>query len=167
MNYKSHKIINWDDLLELRDGWRANGHTVVWTSGCFDLIHVGHLYSLREAKLLGDVLVVGVNSDASVRAIKGSPRPIVPEEDRAEHLSALECVDFVVMFNELTPEESLKKLKPDVHCKGEEYAPPNGKPIPEKDIVEGYGGRVAFLPLIPAVSTTDYFRRAIASFNEN
>jgi phosphoheptose isomerase len=153
------KVVNWDTLLVLRERWRAEGETVVWTNGCFDLLHVGHVRSLEAARSLGDVLVVGVNGDDSVRQLKGSGRPIVSAAERVEVLAALGCVDYVVVFDELTPEAALSRLKPDVHCKGADYAPPYGKPIPEARVVESYGGRVAFLPLIPSASTSDLIYR--------
>ncbi len=153
------KEVGWEVLLALRGQWRQAGKVVVWTNGCFDLLHAGHVRSLRAARALGDVLVVGLNSDASVRRIKGPTRPVLPEEDRAEVLAALECVDYVVVFEETTPEAALARLKPDIHCKGEDYAPPHGKPIPEAGLVESYGGRVAFIPLYPGISTTEILQR--------
>jgi rfaE bifunctional protein nucleotidyltransferase chain/domain len=105
------------------------------------------------------MLVVGVNSDSSVRQLKGRGRPIVPGVQRVEVLAALACVDYVVVFDELTAEASLARLQPDIYCKGADYAPPNGKPIPEARIVASYGGKLAFLPLVPAASTTDIERR--------
>ena len=153
------KIVSRDRLLQLRERWRHEGRRVVWTNGCFDLLHVGHVRNLREARSLGDVLVVGVNSDRSVRHLKGLGRPLVPDHERAEILAALECVDHVVIFDDLTPEALLGCLKPDIHCKGGDYAPPNGKPVPEAALIESYGGRVAYLNLTPAISTTDLVRR--------
>jgi rfaE bifunctional protein nucleotidyltransferase chain/domain len=153
------KVIGLDALLDLCGRWRAEGKTVVWTNGCFDLLHVGHVRGLREARGLGDVLVVGVNSDASVRRLKGPARPIVPEAERAEVLAALACIDHVLVFGEDTPAEVLARLRPDVHCKGADYAPPSTKPIPEAAVVRGYGGRIAFLTFSPGVSTTDIVRR--------
>jgi rfaE bifunctional protein nucleotidyltransferase chain/domain len=132
---------------------------VVWTNGCFDLLHLGHVRSLHAARVMGDVLVVGVNSDASVRRLKGAGRPIHPARERAELVAALACVDHVVVFDDDTPEECIRLLRPSVHCKGADYAPPNGKAIPEASLVESYGGRVAFLPLVDGVSTTDRVRR--------
>jgi rfaE bifunctional protein nucleotidyltransferase chain/domain len=123
------------------------------------LLHVGHLRSLQAARRLGDVLVVGVNSDKSVRQLKGPGRPILAEAERAELLAGLECVDHLVFFDEGTPEAALARLQPDVHCKGADYAPPHGKPIPEASVVEAYGGRVAFLPLIPGTSTSCIIER--------
>jgi D-beta-D-heptose 7-phosphate kinase/D-beta-D-heptose 1-phosphate adenosyltransferase len=153
------KLADWPTLLAARDAAKAVGNVVVWTNGTFDLLHPGHVSSLEQARALGDVLVVGVNSDRSVKAYKGPSRPIMGERERAAMLAALECVDFVVIFDEDTPVESLAKLKPDIHCKGAEYAPPHGRPVPERAVVEGYGGRVAFLPLVPGVSTTDVLTR--------
>lgn len=156
---RSPKVMAWDSLLPLREEWRGQGKCVVWTNGCFDLLHVGHIYSLRAARRFGDVLVVGINSDGSVRKFKGPGRPIVTATERAEVLAALEFVDAVVVFDELTPETALMRLKPDVHCKGAEYAPPHGKPIPELPLVTDYGGLVKFLPMVPFASTTDLIQR--------
>jgi rfaE bifunctional protein nucleotidyltransferase chain/domain len=154
------KVVDLDQLLSLRQRWRQGQKTVVWTNGCFDLLHVGHVRSLREARGLGDVLVVGVNSDGSVRQLKGPGRPIIPDVERAEVLAALECVDRVLIFDEPTPGSILGRLQPEIHCKGAEYAPPHGKPIPEAIVVESYGGRIAFLNMAPAISTTELVRRA-------
>lgn len=158
----STKILDWPALLRRREQWRAQRKTVAWTNGCFDLVHTGHLRSLRAARELGDVLVVGLNSDSSTRQLKGPTRPIVPEAERAELLAAFSFVDAVIIFNETTPEAALAKLKPDIHCKGADYAPPNGKPIPEAKLVESYGGQVRFLPLIPETSTTRLIERIAA-----
>jgi rfaE bifunctional protein nucleotidyltransferase chain/domain len=150
---------DWPTLLAAREAARAMGKVVVWTNGTFDLLHAGHISSLQAARSLGDVLVVGVNSDRSVKAYKGPDRPVLGEAERSAMLAALECVDYVVVFDEDTPTESLLKLQPDVHCKGAEYAPPHGRPVPERAVVEGYGGRVEYLPLVPGVSTTDIVQR--------
>ena len=153
------KLPNWPELLAACDAARAAGSTVVWTNGAFDLLHPGHLASLRQARALGDVLIVGVNSDRSVKAYKGPNRPFLNQNERAAMLAALECVTAVIIFDEDTPAESLMKLKPDIHCKGAEYAPPHGRPVPERAVVEGYGGRIEYLPLVPGVSTTEILRR--------
>jgi rfaE bifunctional protein nucleotidyltransferase chain/domain len=150
------KIVDWDALLKLREAWRERGLTVVWTNGVFDLLHVGHVRSLEEARALGDVLVVGVNADESVREAKGEGRPIVPAVQRAEVVAALEPVDFVVVFEEPTPEAALQRLQPEIHAKGADY---RDKPIPERAVVEGYGGRVELLPLVDGVSTTGLAER--------
>jgi rfaE bifunctional protein nucleotidyltransferase chain/domain len=145
------KVVEWDTLLGLRETWRRDGLRVVWTNGCFDLLHVGHVRSLEGAAAFGDVLVVGVNGDESVRELKGPGRPIVPARERAEVVAALASVDYVVLFDEPTPEAALDRLRPEVHTKGADYAE---KPIPERAVVEAYGGRVELLPLVPGVSST-------------
>src|SRR3569833_949402 len=114
-----------DELERLRAEWRVQCKTVIWTNGIFDLIHAGHVRSLRDAKSLGDLLIVGINSDASARAVKGAGRPLMPQEDRAEVLSALEMVDHVVIFDETEPTKPHSQQQPDIHCKGEEYADGN------------------------------------------
>ena len=136
----------------------------MWTNGCFDLLHAGHVRSFRDAKALGDILIVGLNSDASVRAIKGELRPVVCEEDRAETVAALEAVDYVTIFNESDPVAVLSKLRPDIHCKGEDYA--NGKrAIPEQPVVEGYGGEIRFLPLHEGRSTSGLIERIVKAYS--
>jgi rfaE bifunctional protein nucleotidyltransferase chain/domain len=152
------KLVAWDELLAVRARARAAGQVVVWTNGCFDLVHVGHIRLLQAARSLGDLLVVGLNSDASVRRLKGPERPLIPAAERAEMLCALACVDHVIIFAETTPAAALARLRPDVHCKGADYAP-GGQPLPERAIVEAYGGRVEFVPLVPAASTTQLVGR--------
>jgi rfaE bifunctional protein nucleotidyltransferase chain/domain len=153
------KLVDWDALLAARSRYAREGKIVVWTNGCFDLLHPGHVRSLQAAKQQGDVLIVGLNSDTSVRQLKGPGRPVLSELERAEMLSSLACVDYVVIFPELRPDAALLRLKPDVHCKGAEYAPPHGKPIPEMETVASYGGRIAFLPYSGGLSTTELIRR--------
>jgi rfaE bifunctional protein nucleotidyltransferase chain/domain len=150
------KVVTWEELLEERERWREQGLRVVWTNGAFDLLHVGHVRSLEAARGLGDVLVVGVNSDESVRGLKGDGRPLVPAEQRAEILAALAVVDRVVMFDEPTPEAALAKLQPDVHTKGADYA---DRDLPERAVVESYGGAVELLPFVPGISTSELERR--------
>ena len=151
-------VVSLDDLLAMRSGWRAGGRVLVWTNGCFDILHSGHLASLEAARALGDLLVVGINADSSVRRLKGAGRPLVPAVERAALLAALRTVDYVVVFDEDTPELVLERLRPDVHCKGADYAGPEGKPIPERALVESYGGRVEILPLLSGRSTTELVR---------
>ncbi len=158
-----NKILDWKQLLALRSGWRDEKRVVVWTNGCFDLIHVGHIRSLEVARSFGDVLVVGVNSDASVRRLKGPQRPIVPASERTFVLAALECVDCVIVFDEDTPEEAIARLRPDIHCKGADYAPPTGKPIPEAALVRSYGGQIRFVPMVDARSTSKLIERIQAT----
>jgi rfaE bifunctional protein nucleotidyltransferase chain/domain len=153
------KVIDWPTLLAWRAAARRAGRVVVWTNGCFDVLHVGHVRSLEAARELGDALVVGINDDGSVRRLKGPTRPLVPHGERAELIAALACVDAVVLFAEDTPAEALDRLRPEVHCKGADYAPPGGKPIPEAAVVAAYGGRVEFLPLTAGRSTTELAAR--------
>jgi len=152
----AEKVTAWPELLELREAWRRDARTVVWTNGVFDVFHIGHLESLRAARQFGDVLVVGVNGDASVRANKGPERPIFPCTERVQILAALEIVDAILVFDDPTPERVLATVRPDIHVKGADYA---NKPIPERALVEGYGGRVELVPLVPGRSSTDTLAR--------
>jgi D-glycero-beta-D-manno-heptose 1-phosphate adenylyltransferase len=124
---------------------------VVFTNGCFDLLHPGHIQTLEAARGLGDALIVGINSDASVRKLKGAGRPVVCELERAEILAALECVDAVVIFNDLTPRETIAALLPDVLVKGGDWADDQ---IIGREEVEAAGGRVTSVPVVPVYSTT-------------
>lgn len=148
------------ELVEWREGLRIRKKTVAWTNGVFDVLHIGHLESLRGARRHGDALIVGVNSDASVKRNKGPERPIFPVAERLEMLAALEIVDALIVFDDPTPEAMLAAIKPDVHVKGADYAP-GGKPIPERALVEGYGGKIAFVPLVPGRSSTDTLARLL------
>jgi phosphoheptose isomerase len=155
---KEHAL---DELVAFRERCRAMKKTVAWTNGVFDLLHVGHLHSLRAARGYGDVLLVGINSDASVKANKGPSRPIFPAAERLEMLAALDIVDAVIVFDQPTPTEMLAAIKPDIHVKGADYAPPHGKAIPEADLVRGYGGRIEFVPMVPGRSSTDTLSRLL------
>ena len=135
---------------------RRQGRRIVFTNGCFDLIHPGHVRYLRAAKRLGDVLVVGLNSDASVRRLKGPPRPLVPQRDRCEVIAALEMVDYVILFDEDTPYNLIKQVQPDVLVKGGDWRPED---IVGADIVRGRGGVVRSLRFAPGYSTTALVRR--------
>lgn len=148
------------ELIDWREGLRTRKKTVAWTNGVFDVLHIGHLESLRAARRHGDALIVGVNSDASVRHNKGPERPIFPVAERLEMLAALEIVDALLVFDDPTPETVLAAVKPDVHVKGADYAP-GGKPIPERALVESYGGKIAFVPLVPGRSSTDTLARLL------
>jgi D-beta-D-heptose 7-phosphate kinase/D-beta-D-heptose 1-phosphate adenosyltransferase len=145
------KILEREILSVTLSRLRAEGKRIVFTNGCFDLFHMGHLQLLREAKKLGDVLVVGINSEESVRRIKGEGRPFIPENDRASIVSALDCVDYVVIFSEDTPLELIKSLKPDILVKGGDYSP---ETVVGREIVEGYGGKVCIIPLLKGISTS-------------
>lgn len=118
---------------------QAAGRTVVFANGCFDLLHVGHIRYLAAARALGDVLVVGINGDESVRAIKGPDRPLMPDDERAEIVAAIESVDWVTLFDEPDVKAILLELKPDIHAKGTDYTP---ETVPEREVVRSYGGRV-------------------------
>jgi len=129
---------------------------LVTTNGCFDILHWGHIQYLQEAKTLGDLLLVGLNSDASVQRLKGPTRPLFPENIRARQMAALQVVDFVTVFTEDTPEAFLKLLKPQIHVKGGDYA---GKEVPEKKLVESWGGQFRCLALVPGFSTTEILKK--------
>lgn len=135
---------------------RAKGEKVVFTNGCFDVLHGGHLHLLREAKKLGDLLVVGLNSDSSVKAIKGPDRPVLPESDRAELIAALEMVDYVILFGEPDPYRLIRELRPDVLVKGGDW---QKQAIVGADIVESAGGKVAVVEYLRGHSTTDIIER--------
>ncbi len=137
---------------------RAQRKKVVFTNGCFDILHVGHIRYLRKAKALGDVLIVGLNTDRSVRQIKGEKRPIVPEKERAEVLSALEFVDYVVFFDEPDPLGLIEHLKPQVLVKGADW--PKDRII-GRELVEKIGGKVVRIPLIPGASTTGIIEKVL------
>jgi rfaE bifunctional protein nucleotidyltransferase chain/domain len=139
------------DALALVERRRTAGRTIVFTNGVFDLLHVGHLRYLQRARALGDALIVGLNSDRSVRQIKGPDRPITAEAERAEILEALACVDGVVIFDEATPHELIAALQPDVLVKGADWA---ADAIVGRDIVEARGGRVVRITIEPGHSTT-------------
>jgi len=139
------------DAVAVVERLRATGKSVVFTNGVFDLLHVGHLRYLQQARALGDALIVGLNSDRSVRANKGAGRPITPETERAEILSALACVDGVVVFDEDTPHEIIVALQPDVLVKGADWA---ADAIVGRDVVEARGGRVVRVPIEAGHSTS-------------
>jgi rfaE bifunctional protein nucleotidyltransferase chain/domain len=149
------KILTREDLVAKRHSGQL-GERVVFTNGCFDLLHVGHLQTLSKARTLGTHLVVGVNSDASVRALKkGDSRPLVAEYERSQMLAALQCVDSVVIFEESTPLALLQALRPDVHVKGGDYSVDS---LPETPVVRSWGGEVIIAPLIPSRSTSSLER---------
>ena len=134
------KLLALESLEPIVAALKASGKTVVFANGCFDLLHVGHIRYLQSARRLGDALVVGLNSDESVRRLKGPQRPLMPEDERAEILAALACVDYIVIFQEPNVEVLLRVLKPDIQCKGTDYTE---ETVPEREVVRSYGGRVA------------------------
>jgi D-glycero-beta-D-manno-heptose 1-phosphate adenylyltransferase len=139
----------------------SRGQRLVLTNGCFDLLHVGHVRYLLEARALGDALAVGLNSDASVRKLKGAGRPVTPQDERAEIVSALACVDYVTIFNEETAERLVSEVRPQVYAKGGDYsANPEDSCFPaEGHIVRGYGGSVRIVEYVPGCSTTELLHR--------
>ena len=140
------------DAAAWRDAQRSAGRTVVFTNGCFDVLHAGHVRYLDWARAQGDSLILGLNSDESVRELKGAPRPYVPLEDRATILAALRSVDVVVGFGERTPEVLLERIRPDVHVKSAQY---RIEDLPERTVVEAHGGRIVLAPHLDGRSTTD------------
>lgn len=155
-----------DELLIMREKWQRDALQVVFTNGVFDLLHSGHVAYLEQARALGDVLLVGLNSDSSARAIKGSRRPLTPAEDRVLVLTALRCVDYVTVFDTTTAEHIVQALQPDVYVKGGDYALPEAaatpdqplpvdyERLPEARVVREYGGEVVLLPYQHGRSTT-------------
>lgn len=150
------RVVTQDELIVAVAERKRNGERVVFTNGCFDLLHPGHVRLLEQARGLGDVLVVGLNSDASVRAIKGAGRPVIPEAERAEVLAALECVDYVALFEEPTPRELIARVLPDVLVKGADWG---ADEIVGRAEVEAAGGRVEQVELEPGWSTTAILER--------
>jgi len=136
------RIIERRDLLAVVEAAKRKGSRIVLANGCFDVLHVGHIRYLEAAKALGDLLIVGVNSDEQTRRLKGDGRPLVPQDQRAQIVSALEAVNFVTIFEEPTVKELLLAIKPDVHAKGTDYTEDM---VPERDVVRSFGGRVAIV----------------------
>ena len=150
------EILTLDEAILRFGREKRNGRRIVFTNGCFDLLHPGHIGSLEQARALGDALIVGLNSDVSVRQLKGAGRPVLPERERAEILAALECVDAVVIFDDLTPREVIARLLPDVLVKGGDWP---GDQIVGREEVEAAGGRVVSIPVVPGYSTTAILRK--------
>jgi rfaE bifunctional protein nucleotidyltransferase chain/domain len=156
-------ILDRGELLRVRAGLRAAGRRLVFTNGCFDILHVGHVRYLAAARASGDVLLVAVNSDRSVRALKGAGRPVMNEAERAEMLAALSSVDFVTVFNEDSPRKLISELLPDVLVKGGDY---RLEEIHGREEVEGAGGRVLALPFVEGASTTGIIERVKAVISD-
>ena len=151
MRQATGKILDWEDVQRERDKLREQGLSLVFTNGCFDLLHAGHVEYLQFARNQGDRLLVGLNSDASVRRGKGSTRPVVPQRERAYVLAALECVDYVVVFEQDEPAELIARIVPDVLVKGEDWA----HYVSGREVVESHGGRVVLAKMVEGWSTTD------------
>jgi D-beta-D-heptose 7-phosphate kinase/D-beta-D-heptose 1-phosphate adenosyltransferase len=156
MNGPTPTVMSVPDAAAFAGSVRARGETVVFTNGVFDLLHPGHVRYLQDARALGDVLIVGINSDRSVRANKGPERPVNPEGERAELLLALACVDAAAIFDEETPHAIITLIQPDVLVKGADWGPDN---IVGRDVVEARGGRVVRVRLAPGFSSTELIRR--------
>ena len=150
------KICNIEELKRRLAQWRVNSDHIVFTNGCFDILHVGHLHTLKEAIQLGDKLIVGLNSDASVSRLKGKERPIVNQLDRSEMLAAFEMVDAVIIFEDDTPEELIQLIKPDVLCKGGDWSIEN---IVGGDFVKSYGGQVVSIPFVQGYSSSSLINK--------
>ncbi|MGC8485493.1 MAG: D-glycero-beta-D-manno-heptose 1-phosphate adenylyltransferase [Candidatus Baltobacteraceae bacterium] len=155
------RVLEMHEALAYRHMLGARNKRVVFTNGCFDILHVGHAEYLAWARAQGDALIVGLNGDASVRELKGSPRPFVPFEQRARLLCALRSVDAVIGFEERTPEKLLDRLRPDIHVKSAQYRIDD---LPEARIVTAYGGEVRLAPHVEGTSTTDIVERVRAHF---
>ena len=149
-------VLNLDETIVRFGPGKRNGKRVVFTNGCFDLLHPGHIHSLETARRLGDVLIVGINSDDSVRTLKGAGRPVIPAEERAEILASLECVDAVVIFDELTPQKVVAALLPDILVKGGDWP---GNQIVGREEVEAAGGKVVLVEVLPGYSTSEILKK--------
>jgi len=154
------EVMSADEALEKVFSYRKQGKRIVFTNGCFDLVHAGHISSFKQARSFGDILVVGVNSDDSIQRIKGETRPIVDLKNRVSLLAALSCVDIVVPFEEDTPQKLIEKIKPDVMVKGKDW---EGKTVAGADFVKSYGGQVEFIELEQGLSTTNLIKKILSS----
>ncbi len=153
-----HPIISRNNLADTAQSWHRSGKKIVFTNGCFDILHIGHVRYLHHARTLGDLLIVGINSDHSVSRLKGPTRPINSEGDRAEMLAALASVDAVTIFPEDTPIETIELIKPTIHVKGGDYTVDS---LPEAKIVHAYGGKVVILPFTDERSTSQIIQKIV------
>lgn len=149
-------VLTLEELILQFGPGKRNGRRVVFTNGCFDLLHPGHIQLLETARAMGDALVVGINSDDSVRTLKGPGRPVIPEEERAEILAGFECVDAVVVFDELTPQKTVAALLPDILVKGGDWP---GNQVVGREEVEAAGGKVVLIDVVEGYSTTEILRK--------
>jgi len=157
------KIKERGNLREMIEDLRAKGKRIIFTNGCFDLLHIGHIRYLEEAKTLGDILVVGVNSDRSIRSLKGPKRPILPEEERAEILSGLGCVDYITIFDEPDPLELISSLQPHVLVKGGDWTK---ETTVGRGVVEQSGGEVVIIPFIQGASTSNLIETILKRYEK-
>jgi rfaE bifunctional protein nucleotidyltransferase chain/domain len=154
------KIVSQIELKQIVTGLRQKKKKIIFTCGCFDLLHIGHIRTLKEAQSYGDILIVGVNSNNSVRKNKGKFRPIIPENERAEIIASIEYVDYVTIFSESTPENLIDLVKPDIHVK----AGYDLTQLPEADLVKSYGGKVILVKEVDGYSTTMLIRRILDNY---
>ena len=159
-----NNILSWEKLKKEVELRRLDGSKIVFTNGCFDIIHAGHVRYLQKAKNAGDVLIVALNSDSSMRKIKGEKRPIVPQKERAEVVASLKSVDYVTLFTEKTPIKLIEYLRPDILVKGADW--PEDQ-IVGRDSVLSWGGKVFLIPVVKGVSTTKIIEKILLAYNEH
>jgi rfaE bifunctional protein nucleotidyltransferase chain/domain len=157
------RIKTLEEMVEIRQQLRREGKKLVFTNGCFDILHAGHVRYLNQARALGDALVVALNSDDSVRTLKGANRPIVPENERAEVLAALACADYIFLFDDLTPQRVIDAIVPDILVKGADWGISE---IVGRETVEKAGGEVCNLPLVEGTSTTNIIQKILSQFGK-
>jgi D-glycero-beta-D-manno-heptose 1-phosphate adenylyltransferase len=157
----NHIVIGRETARRLSQSLHIQGQKLVFTNGCFDILHIGHVKYLEEAKSLGDVLMVGINSDRSASILKGPGRPLINEDERAKIISSLYCVDYAIIFDEDTPIKLISELKPNIHVKGGDYKIQN---LPEYDIVNSYGGKIQILSYANGKSTTNIVKQIINTY---
>ena len=160
----SKSVLSLEELIKIVSLAKSVGKTVVFTNGCFDLIHGGHIEFLQKAREKGDLLIVGLNSDQSVKSIKGNDRPIKTQKERANIISALKSVDYITIFNETTPEEMIRQVRPDILVKGDDY---NKYEVAGREIVEGYGAKVELIPIVKGLSTTNIVTKILENHKSN
>jgi rfaE bifunctional protein nucleotidyltransferase chain/domain len=158
-----NKILDWGTLKNEVERRRKEGQRIAFTNGCFDILHAGHVRYLKEARETGDFLILALNSDASVRAIKGDKRPIVPQGERAEVVASLEAVDYVVLFDETTPLRLIEYLRPDCLVKGADWRAEN---IVGGEAVRSWGGRVVLIPFVEGASTTNIVEKVLRVYGK-
>ncbi len=155
----TNKIISREEAKNIALSLKNSGKTIVFTNGCFDILHAGHIELLEKAKSFGDILILGLNTDKSIKIIKGENRPLNIQIDRARVIAALELVDYVVLFDESTPCEIISKIKPDIHVKGGDYDPTDFENMPEAEVINEYGGKIEVVPLLKTKSTTNIIKK--------
>lgn len=161
MYTSERKIKNLSEIKEISENLKREGKTIVFTNGCFEILHPGHIQLLETAKSFGDVLIVGINSDESVKRIKGEKKLIFDEKSRLKLISALECVDYTILFHENTPENLIKTIQPHIHIKGGDY---KEEDLPEAEIIKSYGGKIIIIPLVEGFSTTNIINKILTLY---